>query len=84
MSMEELHHGVVKVMYCILTNKNNQGLTQMTYYIVAMKDSEWEALASYDSYSEADLEHEDYCNKYPNAWIEIVSKADYMEADQCK
>ena len=56
----------------------------MTYYIVAMKDSEWDALASYDSYSEADLEHEDYCNKYPNAWIEIVSKADYMEADQCK
>jgi hypothetical protein len=48
------------------------------YYIVKMDDSgAWDALASFDTYSEADLEHEDYCNKYPYAWVEVISKADY-------
>ena len=50
----------------------------MTYYIVKMDDKgAWDALASFDCYSEAELEHEDYCDKYPNAWVEVVSQADY-------
>lgn len=49
----------------------------MTYYIVKMDDGAWDALASFDTYSQAELLHEDYCNKYPYAWVEIVSQADY-------
>ena len=49
----------------------------MTYFIVKMQDGEWEKLAAYGSYSEADMDHEDYCNKYPNAWVEVINKADF-------
>lgn len=51
----------------------------MTYYIAMMNDGEMTKLASYATYSEADMEHESWCDKYPYAWIEIVSKADYNQ-----
>lgn len=49
----------------------------MTYYIASLAEGQYNLLATYETYSEADMEHEDWCNKYPNAWIEIISQADY-------
>ena len=51
----------------------------MTYHIVQFKTGDLESLDSFDTYTEADLAYDSYCDKHPNAWLEIFSHADYME-----
>ena len=35
-------------------------------------DGEWQSLAEFDTYAEADEQLDKYCNRYQNAWIEIL------------
>lgn len=51
----------------------------MTYHIVHFKIGDLESLESFDTYTEADLAYDSYCDKHPNAWLEIFSHADYIE-----
>jgi hypothetical protein len=52
------------------------------YYIVMLTPEKLEPLAMYETYSEADMDLEGYCNKYPQAWLEVVSKADLTTSNQ--
>jgi hypothetical protein len=51
----------------------------MTYHIVHFKIGDLESLESFDTYTEADLAYDSYCDKHPNAWLEIFSHAEYIE-----
>ena len=50
------------------------------YYTVMMTEGTMKAIDSHSCYSDAELTYDTYCDKYPYAWIEIVSAADY---DHC-
>jgi hypothetical protein len=47
------------------------------YYIAMMTEGTMKALDNFPSYSDAEMHFDAYCDLYPNAWIEIVSKGDY-------
>jgi len=51
----------------------------MTYHIVQFKTDDLESLDSFETYTEADLAYDSYCDKHTNAWLEILSHADYIE-----
>ena len=49
------------------------------YHIVLMQEQgEIKSLARFDSYSEAEEVYDDFCDKYPNGWVEIVSQSDFQ------
>ena len=47
----------------------------MSYKIGMMTSEGVKTLEYFDSYSEAELKFDDYCELYPNAWIEILNEA---------
>ena len=47
------------------------------YYMVMMTEGTMKALDCFSSYSDAEMHHDSYCDLYPNAWVEVVSKADF-------
>jgi hypothetical protein len=47
------------------------------YYIAMLTEGTMKALDFLPSYSDAEDVIDAYCDQYPNAWIEIVSQADY-------
>jgi hypothetical protein len=49
------------------------------YFIAMMTEGTMKALDNFPSYSDAEMHYDAYCDMYPNAWIEIVSKGDYDE-----
>lgn len=51
----------------------------MTYHIVQFQTGNLVSLQSFDTYTEADSAYDSYCDKHPNAWLEIFSHADYLE-----
>ena len=52
------------------------------YHIAMFSDGEIKSLATFNSYSEAEMEVDDFCEKHPNAWIEIVSNGDFEAAQR--
>lgn len=48
------------------------------YYIVLMTDGDIKSLARFDTYSQAEEVYDDFCDKYPNGWVEILSEADFQ------
>ena len=47
----------------------------MTYKIgMFLPEGEIRTLEYFDSYSEAELKIDEYCDLYPNAWIEIINE----------
>lgn len=48
------------------------------YRIVNLGPFGYETLATFDTYSEADLVYDDYAERYSEGWIEIISEADYV------
>ena len=43
------------------------------YYIARMTDEgNWEALDKFPTYSDAENVFDDYCDMYPNAYVDIV------------
>jgi hypothetical protein len=48
----------------------------MNYNIVLMTSEGLKVLETKDSYSECDLLLDDWCDTYPNGWIEIISDQD--------
>ena len=46
----------------------------MMYTIARMSDDgNWEALESFETYSEADMNLDWYCDKYPNAYLDVIA-----------
>jgi len=46
----------------------------MNYTIAKLSDDgTWDALESFETYSEADMNLDWYCDRYPNAYIDIVT-----------
>jgi TolA-binding protein len=43
-----------------------------------MQEGEMQSLAEFDSYSEAEDKYDEFCDKYPNGWVEVVSDADFQ------
>lgn len=48
------------------------------YHTVLMTEGEIKSLAKFDSYSAAEEVYDDFCDKYPNGWVEILSEADFQ------
>jgi TolA-binding protein len=48
------------------------------YHIALMTEGEIKSLARFDSYSAAEEVYDDFCDKYPNGWVEIISEADFQ------
>ena len=49
------------------------------YTIARMSDEgNWEALESFETYSEADMNLDWYCDKYPSAYIDVVASHPMM------
>lgn len=47
---------------------------RIAYWMPDLKT--WKILASFSSYHRADERHDYWSNKYPNAWVEILSQDD--------
>lgn len=46
----------------------------MSYTVARMNDEgHWVALESFDSYSEADMQLDWYCDQYPNAYVDVIA-----------
>lgn len=45
-----------------------------------LSSGEIKSLATFNSYSEAEMEVDGFSEKHPNAWIEIVSNGDFEAA----
>jgi hypothetical protein len=54
----------------------------MDYFIVNVTPYSYETLAIYDSYDEADRDHEHFCNVYPHGYIDILSEEELIAAAQ--
>jgi hypothetical protein len=52
----------------------------MDYFIVNVTPYSYEPLAIYDSYDEADRNHEHFCNVYPHGYIDILSEEELIDA----
>ncbi len=50
----------------------------MNYRIVNLSPIGDETLAYFSSYSEAEAEYDSYAESLPEAWVEIISEADYL------
>jgi len=53
----------------------------MDYFIVNVTPYSYEPLAIYDSYDEADRNHEHFCNVYPHGCIDILSEEELIDAE---
>ena len=51
------------------------------YRICMLSEGVFKTLESFNSYDEADKKFDEYCDLYENAWVEIVSDADLIEAE---
>ena len=48
------------------------------YYVALMNDSgQWEALDNVPTYSAAEELLDAYCDLYPNAYVDVISQAEY-------
>ena len=46
----------------------------MTYYIARIDDDgKWVILDPFDSYSDAEMVFDNYCDMYPHAYVDIIS-----------
>lgn len=48
------------------------------YHIALMTDGEIKSLARFDTYSQAEEVYDDFCDRHPNGWVEIISEADFQ------
>jgi hypothetical protein len=48
------------------------------HHICLLQDGEMNSLAEFNSYEDAGDHYDQFCNKHPNGWVEIVSDADFL------
>lgn len=48
------------------------------YHIALMTEGEIKSLAKFESYSEAEDKYDEFCDKYPHGWVEIISENDFQ------
>lgn len=48
------------------------------YHIALLMDGEIKSLAKFDSYSEAEEVFDDFSEKHPHGWVEIISEYDFQ------
>jgi hypothetical protein len=54
----------------------------MTYHIAMLTSEGINKLETFQSYSDAEMYLDGWCDVYPNAWIEIMNDADLDHASQ--
>jgi hypothetical protein len=52
----------------------------VSYYIVDINPCGIKPIKQFDSYSEADLEFDDLCDRYPHAYLEILPETAITES----
>ena len=56
----------------------------MDYFIVNVTPHDYETIAIYNCYEEADNDLDHYCNVYPNGYIDILSEDELIQAKENK